>query len=192
MQIKTSFALKIYLFLFLFLSAPFLFAQEEITIKNGINYDPALVPPFLRTLHEQNDHVISFRVKLPSPSVIETDYFILTRLDNKIHAFSYSIKTNALAKMDLGEHSLELIWKTFVQNELFKISDEKDVANFCALKYHIYNSYTYEFTILSQDRMKILSYYNPEYYDEVCFGMAERRKVINSASVIQYVLSGGK
>ena len=79
-----------------------------------------------------------------------------------------------------------------MQNELFSIRDEKDIANFCAAKYYIYNSYTYEFMLLSKDQMKILSYYNPEYYDEACFGMAERRKIINSVSVIHYIYPGEK
>jgi hypothetical protein len=32
--------------------------------------------------------------------------------------------------------------------------------------------------------MKTLSYYYPEHYDEVCFGMPERKKIINSVSII--------
>lgn len=179
--------MKISLLLFLLLSAPYLFAQEECGIKNGMKYDPALVLPVLHTLHEQNDYVIAFRTLLPLASGTESDYFILSSGNKKHQAYSYSSKAAGLVKLNLTDTSLDLIWKTFMQNELFSIRDEKDIANFCAVKYHIYNSYTYEFMILSKDRMKILSYYNPEYYDEACFGMAERRKIINSVSVIQLV-----
>lgn len=184
--------MKISLFLFLLLSAPCLFAQEERGIMNGMKYDPGLVLPVLHTLHEQNDFVIAFRTLLPAASGTESDYFILSSGNNKHHAYSYSSKAAGLVKLNLTDASLDLIWKTFMQNELFSIRDEKDIANFCAVKYHIYNSYTYEFLLLSKDRMKILSYYNPEYYDEACFGMAERRKIINSASVIQYIHPGEK
>ncbi len=90
--------------------------------------------------------------------------------------------------MSLSKQSMELIWDTFVQNELFSLKNEKDIPNFCLGKYQIYNSHTYEFVILNKGVLKKLSYYDPEYYDNACYGMPERRKIINSASVINYVL----
>jgi hypothetical protein len=56
-------------------------------------------------------------------------------------------------------------------------------------KYQVYNSHTYEFVILSSEFMKTLSFYDPEYYDNVCYGMSERKKIVNSVSVINYVLN---
>lgn len=79
-----------------------------------------------------------------------------------------------------------MIWKNLIQNNLFSLKNEKEVANFCALKYHIYDSYTYKFTLISKSEMKMLSYYNPEYYDEVCYGLPERKKIINIASAYVY------
>lgn len=79
-----------------------------------------------------------------------------------------------------------MIWKNILQNEIFSLKNEKDLSNFCALKYHIYDSYTYEFTILSKSSMKVLSYYNPEYYDEVCYGLPERKKIINAAAAFAF------
>jgi hypothetical protein len=67
---------------------------------------------------------------------------------------------------------------------LFTIRDEKDIPNFCAKKYDIYESYTYEFTILSRGYMKVLSYYSPEYYIEACYGISERQNIINSVAII--------
>lgn len=67
--------------------------------------------------------------------------------------------------------------------------NEKDIPNFCLGKYAIYHSYTYEFVLLTKDKMKILSYYDPEYYDNACYGIPERQKVINSVSVVNHVLN---
>ena len=138
--------------------------------------------PFLNTLHEQNEYVIAFRVLLPSSSQeFKSEYFILTRLGNNLQAFRYK---NEIEKLSLADQSLELLWKNLMQNELFALKDEKELSIFCAKKYAVYHSYSYEFTLISKTRMKTLSYYYPEHYDEVCFGMAERKKIINAVSAI--------
>lgn len=165
---------------FLFFS-PALFAQNDIPILNGEEYNAVKVKPFMHTLHEQNDYVIVFRVVLPSSQGSKSDYFILTRLGQIFQGFKY---TGGLKKLSLPDQSLELIWKNLVQNEIFSMKDEKELPNFCPKKYHVYHSYSYEFTLISKNRIKTLSYYYPEHYDEACFGMPERKKIINSVSVI--------
>ena len=157
-------------------------AQNEIAIENGIEYDAVKIKPFLHALHEQNEYVIAFRVLLPSSSQeSKSDYFVLTRLGHNVQAFRYK---NEIEKLSLTDQSLELLWKNLMQNELFALKDEKELSNFCAKKYAIYHSYSYEFTLISKTRIKTLSYYYPEHYDEVCFGMAERKKIINAVSAI--------
>lgn len=170
----------VFIITFLFFS-PALFAQNEIPILNGEEYNAVEVKPFLHTLHEQNDYVIAFRVVLPSSQGSKSDYFILTRLGQIFQGFKY---TGEVKKLNLPDQSLELIWKNLVQNEIFSMKDEKELSNFCPKKYQVYHSYSYEFTLISKNRIKTLSYYYPEHYDEACFGMPERKKIINAVSVI--------
>ena len=174
------------IFFIAFLFSSFnLLAQDEIAIENSWEYNSFEIQPFLNTLHEQNDYVIAFRVVLPlSSQGFKSDYFILTRLGKYFKAFRYSGK---IEKLNLTDQSLELLWKNLVQNELFAMKDEKELFNFCPKKYHVYNSYSYEFTLISKSRVKTLSYYYPEHYDEVCFGMPERKKIINAVSAIDLI-----
>ncbi|WP_090706202.1 hypothetical protein [Daejeonella rubra] len=177
---KTYTLRTVFIIAFFFFS-PALFAQNEIPIENGEEYNAIKVKPFLDTLHKQNDYVIAFRVVLPSSRGSKPNYFILTHRGQSFQGFKY---TGELEKLILPDQSLELIWKNLVQNELFSMKDEKELSNFCPKKYHVYNSYSYEFTLISKSRIKTLSYYYPEHYDEACFGMPERKKIINSVSVI--------
>lgn len=166
-----------------------LFGQEAISIQHGTDYDPALVSPVLHRLQQTNDYVISFRTRFTNKADEATNYFILTANEGKLSAYTYLANASKLQELDLPSASLELGWKTFVQNGLFEIRDEKEIPNFCPEKYHIYNSYTYEFIILSKGKMKRLSYYSPEYYDNACYGMEERKKIINSVSVVNYMVN---
>ena len=160
------------------------FAQENTRIENGMQYKPSLVQPFIHELYQKNDFVILFRNLLPDKIEFESSYFVFAGKGDQFTAYTYSLNKPGLVNLNLSISKLNLIWKTFEQNELFKIRDEKDIPNFCAKKYDIYGSYTYEFTILSKGYMKILSYYNPEYYTEVCYGISERQNIINSAAII--------
>lgn len=177
--------MKVFLFLTFLIFSLSVLAQNEIVVENGVEYSSVSVKPFLHTLHEQNDYVIAFRVLLPlsSPGT-KSDYFILTRLGKYFQAYRYMDK---IEKLNLTNRSLELLWKNLVQNELFAMKDEKELLNFCPKKYHVYNSYTYEFTLISKSRIKTLSYYNPEHYDETCFGMSERKMIINAVSAIDLI-----
>ena len=165
-----------------------LLAQEVFTMEHGDNINAQSVEPFLHSLYSENDHVISFRVILTERDE-KSDYFILTRKGGVLNAYSHSDATNTLQQLNLGNQSLDLIWRTVMQNNLFTIRDEKNIQNFCPEKYRIFNSFTYEFLILSKGKMKKLSYYDPEYYDNVCYGMTERKMVINVAAVVAYVLN---
>ncbi len=177
------------LFISLLFIPGLLFAQGAVVLENGKNYDPELVRPFLQGLRQTNDYVISFRTKLTDKKEENSDYFILTNNDGKLSAYTYLRQASKLQQIDVPSTSLDLAWKTFVQNDLFGIRDEKDIPNFCPEKYQVYNSYTYEFVILSKGKVKQLSYYNPEYYDNACYGMDERKKIINSISVVNYIMN---
>lgn len=163
-------------------------AQDVISIKEGKTYTPDEVDPFLQSLHKSNDFVISYRLRFTDKVTEKSDYFILTKNDMTFTAFSYLEKNKQLKPINLAKKDLQLIWDTFVQNELFSMKNEKDIPNFCLEKYQIYNSHSYEFVLLNKGVMKRLSYYDPEYYDNACYGMSERKKIINSVSVINYVL----
>lgn len=174
--------------IFLFLFSCSLYGQK-ISLESGEEFIPGKANKLIKSLYSENDHVITFRVKLTGKQDEESDYFILAKNQDKLHAYNYFMRTSALKELDLTAVSLDLIWKTFIQNDLFSISDEKDIQNYCPEKYRIYNSYTYEFIIFSMGQTKKISYYDPEYYDNACYGIAERRKVINSASVIDFVIN---
>lgn len=160
------------------------YAQESVRIENGQPYDSLKFSPVLQKLHQQYDYLILFRITQPGKAV--TNYFILARKSDQLHAFEYNPSAGKEMPKNLSRTNLEMIWKNLIQNDLFSLKNEKDVANFCALKYHIYDSYTYEFTLISKSKMKVLSYYNPEYYDEVCYGLPERKRIINIASAYVY------
>lgn len=181
--------LKILLIVILFIFCSASKAQELISIKNGETFNPEKVENFLLSLQSQNDYVISFRVKLTDTVNEKSDYFVMLMKDKTLVAFRYLAESENLQPLNLPIESLDLVWNTFIQNDLFGIQNESDIPIFCLEKYHVYNSYSYEFVILSKDKMKKLSYYDPEYYDNACYGMIERKKVINSVAVINHVLS---
>lgn len=170
------------------LFVPILLIGQDIFMKNAESYQPERVSAFLHKLHDANDYVISFRLKLTDSNDEKSDYFILAREGENLSAYNYLKATKTLEPLKLSTELLELAWKTFIQNDLFTMQNEKDISNFCLGKYQIYNSYTYEFVLLNKATMKKLSYYNPEYYDNACYGMEERKKIITSVSVINYVL----
>lgn len=136
----------------------------------------------MQSLNSKNDFVLAFRSYFPGETASESRYFVLTGRGEELKAYLYSV--NVLNDLNLSSHSLDQIRKIFQQNDLFRIRDEKDIPNFCAKKYDIYESYTYEFTILSKGQMKVLSYYSPEYYIEACYGISERQNIINSVAII--------
>jgi len=178
--------LKIFLTLVCLLFALPAFCQEVFRIENGIKYDESRVQPFMRTLLFKNDFVVAFRTCFQGEAASESRYFVLTGRGEELKAYLYSGTSGVLNDLHLSSYSMNQIWKTFQQNDLFRIRDEKDIANFCAKKYEIYESYTYEFTILSQGKMKVLSYYSPEYYIEACYGISERLNIINSVAIINF------
>lgn len=178
---KSSSLLVCFLFL---LFSPYAFAQEEI--ENGKAYDPVHVNPLLNHLYQKNGLVIAFRTSISGRTEHDKNYFILSRNGNKNIAYSFNQQRDSLINLNLTDDDLNLIWKTFIQNDLFKMKNEADNLNFCPEKYHIFNSFTYEFIILSKGQMKMLSYYDPEHYDQYCYGMPERKKIINCVSVINY------
>ncbi|SKB83703.1 hypothetical protein [Daejeonella lutea] len=181
--------MRIWAGIFLLFMPFVLLAQEVVSIKEGKAYNQDELAPFLHKLTKSNDFVISYRMQFTDKPTEKSDYFILAKNDSNLAAFSYIEKNQQLKPINLANKNLLLVWDTFVQNELFSIKNEKDIPNFCLEKYQIYNSHSYEFVLIGKRVMKRLLYYDPEYYDNVCYGMAERRKIINSVSVINYVVN---
>jgi hypothetical protein len=126
--------------------------------------------------------VFAYRSYLQTASASGSNYFVLTVKGEEVKAYGFS--KDMLQKLNLSNYSLNQIWRTFQQNDLIKIRNERDIPNFCAKKYEIYDSHTYEFTILAGSQMKILSYYSPEYYMEVCYGISERQNIMNAVAII--------
>lgn len=181
--------MKIVSTIFLTFLSIILYAQEPVLIKNGRSFEPDEVDSFLYDLNKQNDFVVSFCIKYKQDVNMESEYFVLARKDKNLSAYSYLEKSKKLLALDISGEALGLVWDTFIQNELFSMRNENDIPNFCAAKYKIYNSYSYEFVLLSKGIIKKLSYYDPEYYDSVCYGMTERSKIINCVAVISHVLN---
>ncbi len=158
-------------------------------MKHTEPFKPGKVESFLHDLHITNDYVISFRLTLADNVNEKSDYFVLLRKGKNLAAFSYIGRSGKLEPLNLTIESLQLVWDTFLQNDLFSMQNESEIPVFCLEKYRIYNSYTYEFVLLNKGKMKKLSYYDPEYYENACYGMVERTKIINSVGVISYVLT---
>jgi len=181
--------MKIYLTIVLFGLCTILRAQDNPVIENGESYNEEVIPTFLIPLQRANDYVMTFRTT--NPLNPDPDYFVLTRKTGKLTAYIYSTGSRKLTSLTVKTDSLKnLLWKAYTEFDMFKIKDQKDIPPvFCPEKYEIVGSYSYEIIMVSKDRMKQLSYYDPEYYDRVCSGIAERQKIINTASLISYVLS---
>jgi hypothetical protein len=161
------------------------FAQEHLRIENGMDYDDSLVLPFMRNLNATNDYVLVFRTFFPGEKASKSDYFVFSAKGNQFKSYFYSAAEGYLKELSISTLSLQQIWNTFEQNNLLRLRDEKNIPNFCAKKYDIYESYTYEFTIYFKGKMKVLSYYSPEYYIDACYGIPERQNIINSVAVIK-------
>lgn len=181
--------MRIFLIILLFALGMSAWAQDNIVLENGQNYDASKVLPLIDSLYTGNDQLITFRIKMTDKPDEKSDYFVLSRKGNTFKTFRYNNLTRKLQDLDLSREDYSLLWNTFIQNKLFGIKDEKDISIFCPKKYEIYGSYTYEFLILSNGKMKKLSYYDPEYYDNACYGTPERRLVINAVSAVKYVLN---
>lgn len=181
--------MKTFLIIFSFIFCSNLKAQEAVLIKNAESFKSERVESFLHDLNNKNDYVIAFRLKLTDKPDERSDNFVLVRKDKKLAAYNYLTMPGKLKPLNLSVGSLQLVWDTFIQNDLLSMQDESEIPVFCLEKYRIYNSYTYEFVLLNNGKMKKLSYYDPEYYDNACYGMAERRKIINCVSVISHVLN---
>ncbi len=182
MNLNFLIILKIYLTLAFLLFVTPAFSQDQFRIQNGVEIDDSKLQPFMRLFHTKIDFVLAFRTFFPMESASESKYFVLTGRGKQLKAYSYS--KNILHELNLSGNSLNQIWRTFEQNDLLKLRNEIDIPNFCAKKYEIFESYTYEFTLVAGGRMKVLSYYSPEYYIEACYGMSERQNIINAVAII--------
>lgn len=141
--------------------------------------------PFLEELAKENEHVIAFRFIDPSQKEMGWKYIVFVKNANLIQAFRLE---NSLIKLNLLNDSLMFVWSNFMQNGLLDMKNESELIDVCPKKYHIQNAYSYEFTIITKSKTKVLNYYCPEYYDEVCPGLNERKRIINSVAAMELII----
>lgn len=174
---------SVIIFLFLFSLGNFISVfgdnQAESTLSLGDKN------PILEKLAKDNEYVIAYRFINPSQKGMDSKYIVLVKNDYLIQAFNIE---NSLVKLNLSHDSLAFIWSNFMQNGLLDMKDESDLVDVCPKKYHIHNAHSYEFTIITKSKTKVLNYYYPEYYDEVCPGIEERKKIINAVAALELVL----
>ena len=162
------------------------YGQRDPVIENGESYKKDSVESVIDRLQTDNDYVLSYRKTYPN---VVYPYYILTRKNDVLSAYSYSAGAEKLNKLDLSEDLLNLWWKAYTEFDIFKIRDERFNSVFCPDKYRLPESHTYEIALLSKGVMKKLSYSDPEYYHRVCGGMFARKNVIDCVSLITYVLN---
>lgn len=160
-------------------------AQEQNPNKNSTEHVSVILNTALESLKEQNDYVIAFRVLNEVIPESDLNYLIFTKNSNRYQAFKWSKK---LEKLNLNVSSLASLWSIIDQNDILNIKNEKELVNVCPKKYHIYYAHSYEFTILSKKQIKYITYYYPEYYDDVCPGIHERKKIIDTVAAIDLLI----
>lgn len=161
------------------------FAQEQ-KIKNSTSVNSnATFSPILDSLIKHNDLVIAFRELNDKTLDSDLNYIVFTKRLNQHQAFKLNKKLEVL---NLSNTSMSLFWAQIEQNEILKIKNEKELVDVCPKKYHIYFAHSYEFTIFTKTQTKLITYYYPEYYDEVCSGMPERKKIINMVAAIDLLM----
>lgn len=180
------------------------FAQKKYpTIKNGIQYDKALIDPTLDSLHTENDFVLTFKIRSYWSGSRPTDYFILTKKGEKLSAYRYVVQRwNHIIPVLLSQSDLNDTWNTYISNGLFEIKNERDLEDKCPIdsltgrqkdiyvkRMTVSDSYTYEFQLLSKNKIKILSYYDPESFLRFCKNVVERDKVIEAAKFLKNLAS---
>ena len=172
---------NLFFILFILVVTEPVLAREQLLFTNNADSNNKDLSSILYTLKLKNDVVIAFRVFSNSSSENNNNYFVLTKLSN--HYGAYRIKEEMM-KFDLSQEAMKTIWLNFEQNGLLDMKNEDELIDVCPKKYHIYNAHFYEFIIMDKGKTKRLSYYYPEHYDEVCPGMSERKKIINSVAII--------
>lgn len=178
-------SLFIYIIISIYFVLALVFSQEQ-NINNGTSVKTQVAfNPVLDSLSKKNDLVIAFRVVLDKTPDSNLNYMVFTKRFNHHQAYKLNKK---LEELNLSDSSLSLFWSQIEQNEILNIKNERELVDVCPKKYHIYFSHSYEFTIFTKTQNKVITYYYPEYYDEVCPGMPERKKIINTVAAIDLLL----
>ena len=183
-------------------SIPVVYGQnEDLTIENGLPYNRESIDSCLNYLHEKNDFVLTFKTKATAFSR-NKDYFIITRNADSFTAYKYIHQSfDHLSKLNLPTDSIKKMWRSFIDNDLFRIKNYKDISNNCpqdsfvkngTIVYYsnisISDSHMYEFYILSKNEMKRLNYYDPEFFENHCGSVPERQKIIKCVSTISQIV----
>jgi len=166
--------------------------KDAVLIENGMSYDKEKVSSFLDSLHNSNDYVLYFR---NVTNWLETMHlspsFILVKNQNDLSAYKCVFQykpamSYQCTKLDLPADSLYPIWNSYVNNNLFKIKTQKELPRNCS--YSVSDLGTYQFILLSKEKMKVLEYDAPEDYLRHCQDIPERKNVVNCASVITRIM----
>lgn len=162
--------------------------RNHLEIENGKPYDKNEVIPVFNTLHEKYDFVFIFRII--SPWHRNTVCLILAKNSTEITAYKYGGRLQAgLTQLNLPLDTLNVLWQTYIDNDLLQIKNSNEVKDTCDKnRYWVTDGHSFEYMMLSKNRMKKLSYYMPEFFEQYCPGIVERQKVIVSAGILSRTL----
>jgi len=166
--------------------------KDAVLIENGVPYEKEKVSHFLDSLHNTNDYVLYFRNRTNWMATTHLyPAFILAKNQNNLSAYKCVLLSKPTmsfqcTKLDLPADSLYSIWRSYVDNNLFKIKTQKAHPRNCS--YSVSDLGTYEFILLTKQKMKVLEFDAPEYYLRHCQDIPERKNVVNCASAIARIM----
>jgi hypothetical protein len=87
----------------------------------------------------------------------------------------------------LNNNSVDCIWNVFKENHLFDMKDERSIKiPSCSVRIH--DGAEYEFEIYVGKKYKKLYFYEPEFYEEKCPGVSERKQIVNCIKAFEKYL----
>lgn len=87
----------------------------------------------------------------------------------------------------LNNNSGDSIWNVFKENHFFDMRDERVIKiPLCSVRIH--DGAEYEFEIYVGKKYKKLYFYEPEFYEEECPGVSERKQIINCIKAFEKYL----
>jgi hypothetical protein len=88
-----------------------------------------------------------------------------------------------LLEVEAPQASIIEVWESIKTNALFSIKKVRSYDENCGRM--IYDSHHYEFWIVVKNQYRKIDYNNPEYFEENCPSILERKQVINCAKTFK-------
>ncbi len=148
-----------------------------------MNYDSALT----RIINHSQVSVLFRTFSAWSP--YNKNYKVISYDDNNKWHYYYQIDDPAFKGFflsSMSEDSVSKIWNTCIKNNLFTINNEDLSTKKC--EDVIYDSHHYEFTIITREEFKKISYYSPEFFESRCSSTKERKQVIACATAFKKLI----